>query len=1016
MLLIQFKINKMLVKFSIIFLSISTLITGRIMPDAPELLDLPLKVSDGVLLIDASFHNSSYPFGRIFSVREMILVSESAITGKIQVWNNEDGYDIHYQFDRSGKDSKERLVIHDKDCTLYNHSEMIQNAHLFGDNKPLRDLIMMTGPSIIYRFAGQSAVWSEATQHGLSRKLNTTVVSYSTFVITLDFHNTYDFSPGAKQFQIEFKGYDQVSESHGQRLLMDIYLHRSFTPIQISDLKYKTQPSPGIGCPNYLIPSERKPIPKLLAKYVNFTMYEEIEGSTNNRPFSEITASVQSLLMRLKTNLNGVKTEVIYDHRHGIALTLEEGGRCQIAISNNNSPGLDVMFRFRLENLFFVDGDFNYLRKDYFVSNFTNSAKVDRFEFLVDAWESVQFNVDFQGNKVDKIVFTHFFVESPNSTIFAGYSLVQTMISIYNSHSSKKSYVLAKRIRRSYVYLQSVQTKYEIYDYLNDCKYLLRDRRVTLSFKIGCQVRNTDCVKLANRCLVRFKEEFIDAMLIYEPISQLRIDDIQYRSSDSQIEMKVTFLSKPDYDDLINPQKMLVSNETFDVARTLSASNESECLYQLGHIRGLFAVGIWRSSDSFCGYLRKFEDFKEDNINGDSCNVYIFPLEKYYPISYELSRNLALDDRQKGFLKYMFRTFSMKDPLSHDSVSYKIIDIVEVTEFAKDGKDSKIPLYHRIYDNSKLKKDEKTILVGPGIATFTECLRFCLNSKELNCSSFSFCSDSDSVDCRISALIENNVTEAANKERDTKCSIFSINALRLYSKVPNRKFKKQISTAIRQSATSCAQECLHSDDCISFQDCGYSCSFNSFYTDSSSEYDEDCVIYYREVLHEYRNTGNKIVSEVIHTEMNLNLDQCASLCHGWTDGDTGCRSFNYCPRNINQMESSCSLTKYSVAISDTNSIEGGHCFNYELITQSNDKKNEESSALKLTKGTSELNSFGIIMMFLIIVSFLVFSAPCVYEKIKPKRLVTQVNESFTCTKQVNEQPETTNLNMSTFKC
>uniref|UniRef100_T1L0H8 Uncharacterized protein n=1 Tax=Tetranychus urticae TaxID=32264 RepID=T1L0H8_TETUR len=420
------------------------------MPDAPELLDLPLKVSDGVLLIDASFHNSSYPFGRIFSVREMILVSESAITGKIQVWNNEDGYDIHYQFDRSGKDSKERLVIHDKDCTLYNHSEMIQNAHLFGDNKPLRDLIMMTGPSIIYRFAGQSAVWSEATQHGLSRKLNTTVVSYSTFVITLDFHNTYDFSPGAKQFQIEFKGYDQVSESHGQRLLMDIYLHRSFTPIQISDLKYKTQvnhackkatflglgfnygpssyppgenlefhkigsdsilfdfvkhkPSPGIGCPNYLIPSERKPIPKLLAKYVNFTMYEEIEGSTNNRPFSEITASVQSLLMRLKTNLNGVKTEVIYDHRHGIALTLEEGGRCQIAISNNNSPGLDVMFRFRLENLFFVDGDFNYLRKDYFV---------DRFEFLVDAWESVQFNVDFQGNKVDKIVFTHFFVESP---------------------------------------------------------------------------------------------------------------------------------------------------------------------------------------------------------------------------------------------------------------------------------------------------------------------------------------------------------------------------------------------------------------------------------------------------------------------------------------------------------------------------------------------------------------------------------------------------------------------------
>ncbi|XP_015792637.1 uncharacterized protein LOC107369220 [Tetranychus urticae] len=992
MLLMKFKSNKMLVRLFIIFLAISTMVKAEV----TELLDLPLKMSDGELVIDTDlFTHESEIDG--YTIKELVSASESAITGKIQVSNfdNNDSYDIYYQFDRSGKDNKERLVIHGNDCTLYNHSKMTQNANLFGDNKPLRDLILLMGPSIIYRLDGQSTVW-----HGLSRKLITTVVN-KTLEITFYFDDKYTHG---NTFKIEFNGYNRSTKSPEVELYLRIAKQKSFTPIQTTDLKYKTQPSPGIGCPNYLIPSERKPIPKLLAKYVNFTMYEEIEGSTNNRPFSEIMASGKHLLMRLKTNLTGVKTEVIYDNELGIILTLEEGGRCWITIGDRNSPGRDAKGYFKLENLFFFDGDFNYVGKDYFV---------DQFKFPVDAWESVQFNVDFQGNKVDKFVVTQYFVESPNSIIFNGSALVQTMISIYDSDSSKKSYALAKRIIRGYSNIRTIEAgEKELYDYfmLKDCKYLLNDRKVTLNFKIACEALNTDCIKLANRLLVRFKEEFIDAMLIYEPISQLRIDDIQYRSSDSQIEMNVTFLDKPNFDDLMKPEKMLVSNETFDVARTLSANNERECLDQLGHVRGLFSVGIWRSSDSFCGYLRKFEDFKEDAKNGVSCDVYILPLEKYYRISHEL----ALDDLQKSFLENKFKTFSMGDPESHESISFKIIDIVKVPKFERDVKESDITLYHEIGSNSKMRKDDNTTLVVPGIAKFSDCLRVCQKSEGLDCNSFSFCSDSDFVECRVSTLRESNFTDAANKEMDSKCSIFTMNALRFYSKVPNRKFKNQISTAIRHSAALCAQECLSSDDCVSFQQCEYSCSFNSLYSDSFTEYDEDCAIYYPKVSHEYRNTGNKIVSEVIHTEMNLNLDQCASLCHGWTDGDNGCKSFNYCPRNINQMESSCSLTKYSVKSSDANSTEGGHCSNYELITQSNDNTKEESSETQVIKGTSESNAFGIIIMFLVIISFLVFSAPCVYEKIKPKRVFAQLNESLTLTKQVNEQPGTTKINMSNF--
>uniref|UniRef100_T1KQG2 Apple domain-containing protein n=1 Tax=Tetranychus urticae TaxID=32264 RepID=T1KQG2_TETUR len=912
-------------------------------------------MSDGELVIDTDLHvftHESEVDG--YTMKELVSASESAITGKIQVSNfdNNDSYDIYYQFDRSGKDNKERLVIHGNDCTLYNHSKMTQNANLFGDNKPLRDLILLMGPSIIYRLDGQSTVWSQATQHGLSRKLITTVVN-KTLEITFDFDDKYTHGNILK---IEFNGYNRSTKSPE----VELYLLPSKKTFETRIGFYSYGPSPyppeensflefhkigsdsiqackrttflkftafeylhslhlGIGCPNYLIPRQRKPIPKLWA----------------------------ILLMRLKTNFTGVNTEVIYDNELGIILTLEEGGRCWITIGDRNSPGRDAKGYFKLENLFFFDGDFNYVRKDYFV---------DQFKFPVDAWESVQFNVDFEGNKVDKFVVTQYFVESPNSIIFNGSALVQTMISIYDSDSSKKSYALAKRIIRGYNNMRKIEAgEKELYDYFmpNDCKYLLNDRKVTLNFKIACEALNTDCIKLANRLLVQFRIKFIDAILLYQTISPLRIDDIQYRSSDSQIEINVTFLDKPNFDDLIKPEKMLVSNETFDVARTLSASNESECLYQLGLVRGLFSVGIWRSSDSFCGYLKKFRDFKEDAKNGESCNVYILPFENYYRISHEL----ALDDLQKSFLENKFKTFSMEDPESHEY-------IVKVGEFERDVKESDITLYHEIGGNSKIRKDDKTTLVVPGIAEFSDCLRVCQKSEGLD----------------------------SNKETDSKCSIFTMNALRFYSKVPNRKFKKQISTAIRQSATSCAQECLHSDDCISFQDCGYSCSFNSLYTDSTTEYDEVCAIYYPKVYHEYRNTGNKIVSEVIHTEMNLNLDQCASLCHGWTDGDTGCKSFNYCPRNINQMESSCSLTKYSVKSSDANSTDEGYCFNYEFITQSNDNTTEESSETQVIKGAT----------------------PCVYEKIKPKRVFAQLNESLTWTKQVAEQPGITKINMSNF--
>uniref|UniRef100_T1L0I1 Uncharacterized protein n=1 Tax=Tetranychus urticae TaxID=32264 RepID=T1L0I1_TETUR len=135
-----------------------------------------------------------------YSVRELVLASGSAITGKIAVSNDKDSYDTHYQLDKSGKDSKKILVIHGNDCTLCSYSRITKDANLFGTNEPLGDLIMLMGPSIISRL-------------GILVKNIT---------------------------RIEFSGYVRSSKSPGEQLFIDIVLQQ-FNLMGFAALKYKTK-------------------------------------------------------------------------------------------------------------------------------------------------------------------------------------------------------------------------------------------------------------------------------------------------------------------------------------------------------------------------------------------------------------------------------------------------------------------------------------------------------------------------------------------------------------------------------------------------------------------------------------------------------------------------------------------------------------------------------------------------------------------------------------------------------
>nr|AYV89160.1 uncharacterized protein LOC107369220 isoform X1 [Tetranychus evansi] len=417
-------------------------------------------------------------------------------------------------------------------------------------------------------------------------------------------------------------------------------------------------------------------IPGIFVQNVHYLMTERItSGSNDTRTFHEITASQKNGLMRVKTSAQGVKSQTIYDNGLGVVFNVDKDGQCNVEMGNDNAPGKNYRGVFKVENLFFYDYDFEYKG---------TSTLEDRLKMQVKDWESVLFNVIFNGKKYDKLVITQSFIESPKDTVFDRHSLVRTVISAYEldktSGSSEKKYNLVTKIVRDYMKFKSAETEYEFHEYftIKECKNLISDKKVTLNFKLACEDYSPDCINAAKTHINEFREEFENQIILHERISPLRIDDMQYRFTDSAIEFDVTFLDKPNFDVLIKPENMLVSSETFLNAKARPASNEKECLDSLSRLLRGFSVGIYRPEDSFCGYLKEMKDFKTDNKSGQSSNVYIFPLKNFT----FLKRELPLDTLLDTYLENKLRGLTLKDHESHSLVPknnhYKITDIVAV--------------------------------------------------------------------------------------------------------------------------------------------------------------------------------------------------------------------------------------------------------------------------------------------------------------------------------------------------
>ncbi|XP_025018481.1 uncharacterized protein LOC107370839 [Tetranychus urticae] len=975
---------KLLIVFTLLY-PISTIPTI-------SLVNLPLKMPKGSSVINATLTDvNGY---KIYFIQELISASGPTIKSKILISGNEDSYSVHYNADSyTGVDSKERLFIQGTNCLLLTYN--------ISWDKTLLDLIFLMGPSILYRLDHSSFVWKSVADKnirgimmkGASAKIN------ENLQITFYYKSHLDYQSGIESpSRIEFSGYHPTSRPDKEILILyiDIYSIQHVDAYIENEIyqdlvQNKVQPPTGIGCPHYL--SGNKRFPKLQVSHLHFTMDERVQGSTTHRSLSKVNVANLYDFLRIKTSLVGSASEVIYDYRLGVSFTVGTNGSVAVASIDSNTPGFDRGL-FSLQNLLMLNDNFKYV------------GRLDlehRFGLPVEAWESVQLNVNINGKKVDKAVITQFFVSSHNDDVFRGYTLVSTKISIYDYDQSKKVYTLTEGITRDFMSFQEAQSIESIRSLTEKVNFASSDEKLILNFILECAApvpANTVCIKHTEERIYWLKRDFLYYILLTKPVSLLRIADIQYRFTDTKIEMEVKFLDLPHLEFIFNSKTMYLSEETFDKMMKTRANNEPECLEKLSRYQQIIKVAIYRPSDSVCGYLSNPDDLKEDTKHGQSCSVYLFPMNNLRRVKEELT----LDQIHDAFLRYVGVNFVVDD--GDSPMRFKISDVIDVTKKETGSNDD---IASRIRHNAKLKIDYQFTLSVPDAKTFADCYRNCHESDQVPCITFSFCNTDGVIDCRVSSLQASDVASLDQSiETDLKCEIYSISVLDNYSKKSNRKFKTQQSTAVEQdSVHSCAKACHVSSDCISFQYCDGSCTLGDFlYTDEATQYDEECMIYTPKVSKRYQKTGNQIVSDVMITKSQLTLDQCASLCYELSDGEeTGCKSFNYCPKS--RTESSCSLTHFSVKSPYTKTTDGVYCSNYELKVESNGKKRKESSSTEVIAGTSGSSAFGIIMLFLFVGASLGFIAPFAYSKVKHMHDASKTNEDFTRERQQNEQQDET---------
>ncbi|XP_053206003.1 uncharacterized protein LOC128390324 isoform X1 [Panonychus citri] len=418
---------------------------------------------------------------------------------------------------------------------------------------------------------------------------------------------------------------------------------------------------------------------------------------------------------------------------------------------------------------------------------------------------------------------------------------------------------------------------------------------------------------------------------------------------------------------------MRLSQEALLNLDRITAESVGDCLYKQVEFYYDQEVIVFCNADytrpSICGRIQSSEKIVKMDA-GTICDV-------YYPInSYSQFRKEIHLDKMEDYISRLSLAIYLTDD---GFIYYKSTKVVDVTNELDHNIDSFV-----LVNNKRLVDSNGDIILAKDVSNLADCYRTCAHDDIDLCETFVYCQYPDKLSCYTSNVIYANLSLQSTE--DESCKIYSKNRLLDYIKISSREFKQSPNIAIDVPLDDCASKCSSSDECFSFQQCGGSCTLSGYYTDAETQESRDCNIYIPKVSQQFISTGRKIVSQVFHTEVNLNLDQCAALCHSWTNTDESCKSFNYCPQNGEI--SSCSLSKYSINDKSVNSIDSGVCKNYEYKNQRSNGGNNYGSEQVTIRGTSGVAAFGIIMLFVTVGLLLGFIFPMLING-KLKEIITQ---------------------------
>ncbi|XP_053205970.1 uncharacterized protein LOC128390302 [Panonychus citri] len=919
--------------------------------------DLPWTVDKGNWIITAKLISSN---DGVFDIREYVHSSE-VVRGKITISSGDDTMDIFY----SSEFKNDRLVIQNQQCFGFNlKNKWDHKLFNIDSTKPLLNHLLMTGPSIVFRINGRNFIWRQDEDTNINgfavHSANTT---FNRNLDIIYYYKTHLDSPGIlKANRLQFDGPFQIITS-SEIVNLDIY---SITKTQ-EELDKVVTVTPGIGCPLNLITSKSHDwfqIPEMVGSSYHFVSKTTVNGPKKSITLSEMYVNGRDLTTSLKTIEQGIVTESIYDYNLGTIYSLTKEGRCLISGIGPNSPGISIYGTFTqygFLNYRDLNG-YSYLGKTFIRSGYE-----------AHVWERVDYYYKFEGKKYDKFVTSHYFVKSSEAKLFKDFILVRTTTSNYKDVSTN-SYKLIETITKDYYGLEETESgrDYEaaLTLHFGDCYPDSKDRK-TLAIYFSCDkddIEDVDCVKYAENRYDLFKLSVKNRLAQNHNISPARVANIDLVFEDRSIKALVTFLKIPNIEDSLQKETIKLSKSTVSSLYQVSADSVGDCFYKQARLNYdpeaiLFCYQY--IGPNICGRIKLKETIVKDKT-GTTCDVF-YPTKCYS----QFEKEVHLDK-----LENVIRHNKLQVYLSGEAyISYSSTKVVEITNGLKQNRNS----FVLVASEKKLIDTDVDVILVKDVSNLGDCYGTCAHDDVNLCETFVYCQYTDKSSCYTSNIIHANLSSRTTE--DESCKIYSKNRLLDYIKISSREFKQSTSIAIDVPLDDCASMCSSSDECFSFQQCGGSCTLSGFYTDSISQESSDCNIYIPKVSQQFISTGRKIVSQVFHTEVNLNLDQCAALCHSWTNTGESCVSFNYCPKNGEI--SSCSLSKYSTNDKSVTFINSGDCKNYQYknLKATKDKNHVYHKAM-----TGKINggaAFVLIIFFISIGLLLGFIFPVlIYEKLK----------------------------------